>query len=450
MTRGLGKNKDENVFAQILASLVALGYQVKQFLVDAWSHGSPQQRSRIFIVASAPGCTPWELPALTHDHQSDKEFRGTALGKATNGLRYGLRRNDVTPFRHVSPREITVDLPDVGDSTPQICVRFPDHRTPIVESFASRERIARIPTRPQGMGIEQAVREKAITSGEALEFLGRSSGIRRNANSRSYSRVYPGGLFGTMLTALHIACGKNGRSLHWEQPRTLTVMEARRAQGFLDHEVIVGTPAQQMKIIGNSVDRKAAFVLGLALREAWLARWDGDEDGREIDGHPIPTVDEAKLASQALRSIPPDALQVVSSAVNARQHVENCLVEKVAKSRLDAIEQMLHDELAQDDVEGRYSITSPATRTTSHSARSKRAGAISHSRSEVFELLDSSSSETDAPRERAAKLAKLTKEIHGPLTPAKDSSSKEDGSGLDVEVKFLRRRAKVSVVGPRP
>lgn len=46
-------------------------------------------------------------------------------------------------------------------------------------------------------------------------------------------------------------------------------METRRAQGFLDHEVIVGVPSQQLKIVGNSVDRKVAFAMGLAIKESW-------------------------------------------------------------------------------------------------------------------------------------------------------------------------------------
>lgn len=46
-------------------------------------------------------------------------------------------------------------------------------------------------------------------------------------------------------------------------------METRRAQGFLDNEVIVGSTSQQLKIVGNSVDRKVAFAMGLAIKESW-------------------------------------------------------------------------------------------------------------------------------------------------------------------------------------
>jgi len=46
-------------------------------------------------------------------------------------------------------------------------------------------------------------------------------------------------------------------------------LEARRAQGFRDEEVLLGTPVEQYKIVGNSVAREVAVALGLAFREAW-------------------------------------------------------------------------------------------------------------------------------------------------------------------------------------
>lgn len=61
-----------------------------------------------------------------------------------------------------------------------------------------------------------------------------------------------------------------GTCLHWDQQRVTTVMEVRRAQGFPDDEVLVGTPADKWKVIGNSVARTVALALGLSLRDAWL------------------------------------------------------------------------------------------------------------------------------------------------------------------------------------
>jgi DNA (cytosine-5)-methyltransferase 1 len=48
-------------------------------------------------------------------------------------------------------------------------------------------------------------------------------------------------------------------------------MEARRAQGFIDYEPLIGEMAKQWKIVGNSVARQMSLALGMQVREAWLA-----------------------------------------------------------------------------------------------------------------------------------------------------------------------------------
>ncbi|KAK3709022.1 hypothetical protein LTR37_011186 [Vermiconidia calcicola] len=270
MTRGMGANKDENVFAQILAALVALGYQVQQFHTDAWSHGSPQSRSRVFIVASAPGLAPLPHPQLTHAHPYDDNMRKSSLGRSSNGEPFGKRIDHYTPFQHVSPAESTADLPNVGDSQPQLCPAFPDHRTPSEQSGVSRSRIAAIPTQPCGLGLVQLGHQGKL-SGEPLECFQSFGSVRKSHSSNSYSRVYGDRQFPTVTTALRVNCGMSGRTLHWSQNRLLTVMELRRAQGFLDHEVTIGSPGQQVVIIGNSVDRKVGLTLGLSLRASWTS-----------------------------------------------------------------------------------------------------------------------------------------------------------------------------------
>jgi DNA (cytosine-5)-methyltransferase 1 len=262
------KGSEQNVFSQILASLVALGYQVQQFLADAWSLGSCQSRSRVFIVASTPGTVPLHSPPNTHGHPPGKETRRN-LGRTTNGLPFGIRRYESTPFPYVSAALATKDLPDIGDSLAQICPRFPDHRTHSDQSLVTRQRLMRVPTQPRGTGLVQAVHNGIVTSGEAFDWVNDCSGMRARKESRSYSRINPDGLVPTILTDLHLQCGFNGNVLHWDQHRSITIMETRRAQGFLDHEVIVGNPSQQLKIVGNSVDRKVAFAMGLVMKESW-------------------------------------------------------------------------------------------------------------------------------------------------------------------------------------
>ena len=266
MTEPMGGEKDQNVFAQLLASFVAMGYQVQQFLMDAWSYGSCQKRSRVFIVASAPGLAPWPVPSHTHDHPS---IRSRNLGRSSNGLPFGNRRDLHTPFTHRSAGEACRDLPAISDAQLQICPSFPDHRTPQESSVVMRNRIAAVPKRPRGMGIVQAA-NMGLLSGEPLDYVKSLRGIRASPNSKSLTRIVPESLFETIITKWRLVDGKLGRALHWDEDRSCTVMELRRAQGFPDHEVIIGTPPEQVMIIGNSVDRKVSFALGLSLQESWL------------------------------------------------------------------------------------------------------------------------------------------------------------------------------------
>jgi DNA (cytosine-5)-methyltransferase 1 len=299
--------REQNVFSQILASLVALRYQVQQFLGESWSLGSSQQRSRVFIVASAPGTVPLFHPPSTHDHPAGREVK-RSLGKTTNGLAFGIRSYEDTPFPYTSAQAATQDLPDVGDSLTQICPQFPDHRTSADQSWETRQRLIQIPVRPHGMGLVQAVKSGVIKPGsEAYKWLAsrKPGSIRASPNSRSYTRIRPDGLFPTVLTDLHLQCGINGVVLHWEQHRCITIMETRRAQGFLDHEVIVGTPAQQLKIVGNSVDRKVAFAMRIVIKESWdstvkLRREILHGNEMDVDKEPqIALVDDDKEADLA-------------------------------------------------------------------------------------------------------------------------------------------------------
>ena len=48
-------------------------------------------------------------------------------------------------------------------------------------------------------------------------------------------------------------------------------MEARRGQGLPDSEVLIGSPVEQWKILGNSVARPMALALGNSMRTSWRA-----------------------------------------------------------------------------------------------------------------------------------------------------------------------------------
>ena len=71
-----------------------------------------------------------------------------------------------------------------------------------------------------------------------------------------------------------VTCGINpmsrivGKTLHYREDRVMTILEAKRAQGFLDTDVLIGAAAKAFKIVGNSVCRQVAFALGERLADA--------------------------------------------------------------------------------------------------------------------------------------------------------------------------------------
>lgn len=267
---------DLNVFSQVLCCLVAMGYQVQQFLGDPRGFGSPQTRARIFIVASAPGCTP--LPGLPQTHSSKEMGRGfnKSIGKATNGLSFGKKRNDVAPFECLSVKDAIGDLPNISDSHVQSCIPSPDHRTTRNENSLTRNSMVMIPRWPHGMGFVQAVNmrddaqyKRTPIGLRQIQAYAWKNKYRAASSSNSWSRLFPDKAVGCLTTQIHAQDAFLGRVVHYDQPRLMTVMEARRTQGFPDDEVVIGIPTAQWKIIGNSVDRKVALALGLSLSKAW-------------------------------------------------------------------------------------------------------------------------------------------------------------------------------------
>lgn len=267
------KNRDQNVFAQILCALVSLGYQVRPFILDAWSFGCPQSRTRLFISIAAPGLTPLSDPPQSHAHPDG--ITGRALGKTANGLSLGERYWGPTPFEYTTIREATKDLPLNEDGRVD-CIPFPDHRNTQKISIINQTRICQIPKHPENMTFVKSAKLgwQAETQMKTWNW---NQSVRSNAKSRAWGRVAPDGLIRTVTTACSPPDGICGEWLHWEADRPITIMEARRAQGFPDCEVIVGAPLMQWKIIGNSVARPVALALGVALRTAWLAN---EEDAK--------------------------------------------------------------------------------------------------------------------------------------------------------------------------
>ena len=261
-----GGHDTNNVLAQVICALLGIGYQVRTFGLDAWNFGSPQSRSRVFISIAAPGMEPMPEPPHTHSHP--ETVRSASLGKTPNGLYSGSRYTSPTPFTYISAAEATKDLPETDGRIS--CIPYPDHRMSSALSTLQRVCIASIPRFPGGGSFISAYAKGYMPQAQIDDFPWNNPIQSRN-DSNSWKRVRGGGLIPTIMTRPRPWDGVSPACLHWDQHRVLTIMEVRRAQGFPDHEVLIGSPSEQWKIIGNSVDRSVALALGLSLRTAWLA-----------------------------------------------------------------------------------------------------------------------------------------------------------------------------------
>lgn len=300
MVMGLGA-EEQNVFQQLVCCLVAMGYQVEQFNVDAWSSGSPQSRSRIFVSFTAPGLTPLSAPVESHSHPMNANRR--RLGTGANGLPFGVREiGQATAFPFTTAGEATSDLPDIEDGSVGTCIRFPDHRLAARQKEWSRLVIKHIPLFPKCMSWRRTADMKLSPLPPQLQReCARQSNLWMGASNKAYTRNDPDGVFPTIITTPNLECAMNGKYLHWRQHRALTVMEARRAQSYPDHEVLIGSTAKQWKIVGNSVARTVAVTFGMSLRQAWLGDVSLDLPQR-LEPSEMPVVTE--VISAAAEAVP--------------------------------------------------------------------------------------------------------------------------------------------------
>ncbi len=261
----LGDEK-HNVLAQVVCCLVGMGYQVRTFCLDAWNFGCPQSRSRIIITIAAPGLTPLPEPEQTHSHPD--AIVGGSLGRTANGVHTCSRTTSQTPFEYVTSAKATKDLPTTDARTS--CIPFPDHRMSRTLPVVSWVRASSIPRFPSGCSFVKAFKQGYMPQAQ-IDSFNWDDKIRSRHTSKSWQRVSRNALMPTVMTGPRPDDGACGTCLHWDDHRLLTIMEVRRGQGFPDHEVLIGSPSDQWKIVGNSVARPVALALGVSLRTAWLA-----------------------------------------------------------------------------------------------------------------------------------------------------------------------------------
>ncbi|KAK8088331.1 DNA (cytosine-5)-methyltransferase PliMCI [Apiospora hydei] len=362
--------KESCFFSQLVCAIVGLGYQVQILPLEAWSFGSSQSRIRLFLLFTAPGLRAPKPPLPSHSHPPGTKQR--SFGKMSNGLPFGERYFGPTPFKFVSAHEAVYDLPGIFDGLADYCVGWPDHRT---NGFTAnlREQLKLIPTRPWGMNFRKLFYdEEGRRIREGRREMDRNlfdsktgkSKQRTEPCSQGWGRVYPNHLFPTITTKCSLTDSKIGRINHWDETRPLSILEARRAQGFLDHEVVMGRPNTQWHIVGNSVDRHVALAFGLAIREAWLGTlW---EDGREQQ----PPQQESSLVDHLRQR-----LSMEYDGLSTPDEIELVPCERRDQLLDPTTESSDEDKVFRDTPRGFYELT-PATSIDGN----EDVGAVSHER----------------------------------------------------------------------
>lgn len=298
--------QSNDVCSQMICALVGMGYQLRMFYLDASSCGASQKRGRIFVTFAAPG---YMLPdAPTHSHSFPPGTKTRGYGCLPTGENMAFRDvGGIYPFRFVSSEEACKGLPAIQDGKVDICISFPDHRLAMSMTEVNRSRISRIPTKPYGMDFSKAFygyKHRGTASSADItvapviprcdghifhEELGSDNDETRQdelplvarKSSNSWGRLYPDRLMETIVTTCSPHDAKHGRTLHWNEMRPISVMEARRAQGFRDEEVLLGDPRDQYKIVGNSVARQVAVALGVTFADAYVLGLQGKEEGNQ-------------------------------------------------------------------------------------------------------------------------------------------------------------------------
>lgn len=93
-----------------------------------------------------------------------------------------------------------------------------------------------------------------------------TSGSRNSQHySQAYGRLHHAGLARTLTTYFQNA--GSGRFFHYKEPRTLTIREGARLQGFSDEFVFHGTLGDQMQLVGNAVPLPLAEAIGRHIKQ---------------------------------------------------------------------------------------------------------------------------------------------------------------------------------------
>ncbi|XP_052741577.1 DNA (cytosine-5)-methyltransferase 1 [Bicyclus anynana] len=311
-----------------LRALLAMGYQCTFGVLQAGNYGVPQTRRRLIILAAAPGYRLPRYPEPTHVFSR----RACSLTTTIDGKRFSsdVQWEESAPRRTCTIRDAMSDLPPIANGANRLeieygsmpethfqrtvrssddSVKLRDHicknMAPLIQA-----RIVRIPTTPGSDWRDLPNISVTLSDGTKSKVLqyryddkknGRSGGgamrgvcacaaggacspadkqentlipwcLPHTANRHNnwaglYGRVSWDGYFSTTVTDPE-PMGKQGRVLHPQQHRVVSVRECARSQGFRDTYLFAGSVQDKHRQIGNAVPPPLGLALGREIKKA--------------------------------------------------------------------------------------------------------------------------------------------------------------------------------------
>lgn len=268
------------LFEPLLGSLEK-SYNVTYGLLNAARYGVPQTRHRLFVVAYDKkfGVFP-TLPNPTHGQSKQLLY---AYHLASSDARIELNDESAEMILGADPvvkkvireQRAKIDV-SIGDALkPLVTVEkaISDLKSTFDEGKLIEYERDPISLYQEGLRKGQKLVANCVArrhAGEPLNIVKklREGGtpsvelgeISKKYYSQAYSRLHRAGLARTLTTYFQNA--GSGRFFHYEKPRTLTIREAARLQGFPDEFVFLGSLAEQMQLVGNAVPLPLAQALG--------------------------------------------------------------------------------------------------------------------------------------------------------------------------------------------
>lgn len=235
------------LFDELSDMLHESGYVPIPKVLDAWRHGVPQLRRRLFVLAAREDVQVSADPFPEGDQSL--QFTAQELIKAAT-------EDDPQCPVGLSVEDAIGDLPSIPAGGGAEAVQYPssgalsdyqrDRRAGATLLFNHRAR-SHSPAMLKKMAmIREGGRNQDLPDDQRLR-----ADPEREYFSQAYGRLHRHGIAQTITTYFHNP--GSGRFTHYRDLRALTVREAARFQSFNDTYMFVGKAEQQMRHVGNAV-----------------------------------------------------------------------------------------------------------------------------------------------------------------------------------------------------